>query len=64
MSTSKTHPFSFSYLNNIQNHIFVEAVQYAFGNSIVTPSTMDQQQLLQVGKLKDRKEVFTYMKNC
>jgi len=25
---------------------------------------MDQQQLLQVGKLKERKQVFTYMSNC
>lgn len=37
---------SVAYLNNVENHVLVEAVQDALGHSVVAPGTMDQQELL------------------
>lgn len=37
---------SVAHLNNVENHILVEAVQDALGHPVVAPGTMDQQELL------------------
>jgi hypothetical protein len=39
------------YLDDIEDHVLVEAVQDALGHPVVAPSPMNQEQLLQVGKL-------------
>lgn len=35
-----------TYLDNVENHILVEAVQYALGHPVVAPGTVNQQELL------------------
>lgn len=45
-----------SYLNNVQHNVLVEAIQDALGNAVVIPSTVNQQKILQVLELKERRE--------
>lgn len=40
------------YLNDVEDHILVETVEDALGHPVVAPGSMNQKQLLQVGKLK------------
>lgn len=35
-----------AHLNNVENHVLVEAVQYALGHPVVAPGTVNQQELL------------------
>lgn len=35
-----------AHLNNVENHVLVEAVQYALGDPVVAPGTMNQEELL------------------
>lgn len=41
-----------AHLDDVENHVLVEAVQDALGHSVVAPGAVDQQQLLQEGKLE------------
>lgn len=45
-----------AHLNDVEDHVLVEAVQDALGDATVAPGAMNQQELLQVGKLRKRKE--------
>lgn len=54
----KEKKVSLSYLNNVEDHVLVEAVQYALGHPIVAPGAVNQQELLQVGKLKKESNMF------
>lgn len=40
------------YLDDVEDHILVETVQDTLGHPVVAPGSVDQKQLLQVGKLK------------
>lgn len=46
----------FSYLNNVQHNVLVEAIQNALGNAVVIPSAVNQQKILQVLELRERRE--------
>lgn len=41
-----------AHLDNVEDHVLIETVQDALGHPIVAPGAVDQQQLLQVGKLR------------
>lgn len=40
-----------SYLNNVKHNVLVEAIQDALGNTVVIPSAVNQQKILQVLEL-------------
>lgn len=44
-----------AHLDNVEDHVLVEAVQYALGHAVVAPGAVNQQELLQVGKLRKKK---------
>lgn len=46
-----------TYLNNVEYNVLVEAVQDAFGYTVVIPGSMDEQQILQVFELCGREEM-------
>lgn len=46
--------YCWTYLNNVENNVLVEAVQDAFGYTVVIPCSMDEQQILQVFELGGR----------
>lgn len=48
---------NWTYLNHIQTDILVERVQDEFGQSLVTPCSMDKQQLVQVTELKNQSSI-------
>lgn len=41
-----------AHLDDVEDHVLVEAIQDALGHAVVAPGAVDQQQLLQVGKLQ------------
>ncbi len=45
-----------SYLNNVKHNVLVEAIQDALGNTVVIPSAVNQQKILQVLELCERRE--------
>ena len=52
-----------AHLNDVEYHVLVETVQDALGHPVVAPSTVNQQELLQVGKLKkERKWVWNVLR--
>lgn len=51
-----------AHLNDVEHHVLVETVQDALGHPVVAPGTVNQQELLQVGKLKkERKRVWNVL---
>lgn len=52
-----------AHLNDVEHHVLVETVQDALGHPVVAPGTVNQQELLQVGKLKkERKRVWNALR--
>lgn len=52
-----------AHLNDVEYHVLVETVQDALGHPVVAPGTVNQQELLQVGKLKkERKWVWNVLR--
>ena len=46
-----------AHLNDVEHHVLVETVQDALGHPVVAPGTVNQQELLQVGKLKKERKL-------
>lgn len=52
-----------AHLNDVEHHVLVETVQDTLGHPVVAPGTVNQQELLQVGKLKkERKRVWNVLR--